>query len=157
MDEIIVYKLNPKGAVDWSYKGVSLQRTPHLMIIEARFNRDDHDSGYVVWRRNDRFVEYFFDDRWFNIFEVHDVSDDHLKGWYCNITRPAQLAEHEIRNVDLALDVWIHPDGRTLTLDEDEFAELDIDEQTREAARAGLNALLAMIDAREKPFDQIAP
>jgi protein associated with RNAse G/E len=157
MDEITVYKLKPTGGIDWSYPAQLLQRAPNLMIIEARFNRDDHDSGYVIWRRNDRFIEYFYANRWYNIFEVHDVSDDHLKGWYCNITRPAELTEYEIHNVDLALDVWVFPDGRTLTLDEDEFMALNINMETREAAREGLNALLAMIAGREAPFDQIAP
>lgn len=157
MNEITIYKLKPDGAVDWSYTGRLIERTPHRMIIEARFNRDDHDSGYVVWRRQDRFIEYFFDDRWYNIFEIHDVVDDRLKGWYCNITRPALLAATEIRNVDLALDVWIYPDGRSLVLDEDEFAQLEIDEATRTAAQQAVTALLEVLAQREPPFDQIAP
>jgi uncharacterized protein len=154
---ITVYKQDHHGAVTWSYSGMLLERTPDTMIIEARFNRDDHDSGYVVWRRDDRFVEYFYADRWYNIFAVHDVSDDRLKGWYCNITRPAQLGESDIRNSDLALDVWVYPDGRTLTLDEDEFDALDIDADTRESARAGLSVLLTHIARRDAPFDRIAP
>jgi hypothetical protein len=157
MNEITVYKLKVDNSIDWSYTARLIERTLHRMIIEARFNRDDHDSGYVVWRRNDRFVEYFYDDRWYNVFEVHDVADDQLKGWYCNITRPALLTATEIRNVDLALDIWIYPDGRSLLLDEDEFAQLEIDEPTQIAARKAVTELLDILRRREPPFDQIAP
>jgi len=42
---------------------------------------------------------------------------------------------------DLALDLLVYPDGRQLVLDEDEFAKLQIDEQTRQGALQGLEKL----------------
>ena len=84
-------------------------------------------------------------DRWYNILEIHDREDDRLKGWYCNIGKPAVMeAGNKISYVDLALDLWVAPDGTQTVLDEDEFAALDLDDETRSKARAALAELQAL-------------
>ena len=40
-------------------------------------------------------------------------------------------AEDVISYVDLALDLWVAPDGTQTVLDEDEFAAIDLDAETR--------------------------
>ena len=90
-------------------------------------------------KQNDRFVETFYTNRWYNIFEIHDRDDDSLKGWYCNVGYPAIWdAPDVISYVDLALDLWVTPVGVQTVLDEDEFGALELDELTRTRA---LNAL----------------
>ena len=94
----------------------------------------------------DRFIETYFTDRWYNIFEIHDRDDDRLKGWYCNIGQPIVLeSDREISYVDLALDLWVTPDGTQTVLDEDEFTALDLDKETRSKARAALEELQQLI------------
>ena len=96
-------------------------------------------------RRGDRFIETFYLDRWYNILEIHDREDDQLKGWYCNIGKPAMKeAGNEISYVDLALDLWVAPDGTQTVLDEDEFNALDLDAETRSKARAALAELQSL-------------
>jgi predicted RNA-binding protein associated with RNAse of E/G family len=56
---------------------------------------------------------------------------------------------------DLALDVYIAPDGAITVLDEDEFATLPLDEATRACARAALAELQHRIVARQPPFDAL--
>jgi hypothetical protein len=92
-------------------------------------------------KNNDRFLEVFFADRWFNIFEIHDREDDHLKGWYCDICKPAKIEETMIKYVDLKIDLIVYPDGSDDVLDEDEFISLDIDDKTRTQARFSLEYL----------------
>ena len=53
-----------------------------------------------------RFVEYFFADRWYNIFAIYDRDDGKIKGWYCNIGMPALIEDGLVSYVDLALDLW---------------------------------------------------
>ena len=81
----------------------------------------------VILKEKDRFVETFYTDRWYNIFEIHDRDDDSCKGWYCNIGRPAEIADGTVSYVDLALDLWVTAKGMQTVLDEDEFIALDID------------------------------
>ncbi len=106
-------------------------------------------------KQNDRFVEHFFADRWYNIFEIHSVQDDQLKGWYCNIVQPAAFSANEIAQVDLALDVWIDPDGAHQVLDQAEFDALPLDADTRQQANAALNTLLDLLAQRAHPFHVI--
>ncbi len=155
MLSITINKLDLNHNLMWSYSGHVIDRSDHAIKLEARFNRNTSDAGYVVFEKGDRFVEYFFSDRWYNIFEIHSVKDDHLKGWYCNIAKPAEFKEDAIDQVDLALDIWINPDGTTLLLDEDEFADLKLDEATHQRARQAVQELIDLVHQRVTPFDVI--
>jgi len=142
LTSITVIKRNLAGVETWRYTGVLLERRRHTLRIEARFNRQDMPFLDTVLKKNDRFLETFYTDRWYNIFEIHDQDDDRIKGWYCNVGRPAVLeAADRISYVDLALDLWVDPGGRQTVLDEDEFAALDLDAETRRKASLALREL----------------
>lgn len=146
-DNILVIKLNIDQQETWRYHGKVLRRWQDAVLLEARFNRDDIFFHGILLGRGDRFVEKFYADRWYNVFEIHDRADDRLKGWYCNITLPAMLKEDQVAYVDLALDLLIYPDGRQLVLDEDEFACLNLDADTRRKALDALAGLQRKIPA----------
>lgn len=150
-ETILVIKLNPERVETWRYNGQVLRRWADAVLLEARFNREDTPFHDILLKKGDRFVEMYYTDRWYNIFEIHDRDDDSLKGWYCNITCPAEFTAGQVSYVDLALDLLVYPDGRDLVLDEDEFAELKIDDATREQARAALEELRALF-SRSRPF-----
>lgn len=154
-DEITVVKTDHTGREVWRYEGRVLERDATRVVLQATFNRDDLDLGYAVFRRGDRFVERFYTDRWYNVFEVHDVSDDRLKGWYCNIARPAILTDGQVRADDLALDVFIYPDGRLLVMDEDEYAALPLKQAERRAAEAAVAELKRRARHAEPPFEAL--
>jgi hypothetical protein len=138
MDDVLVRKLRPGGSEAWRYTGRVLRRDGNSILIEAFFNRDDLPFHGIFLARGDRFLEIYYSDRWYNIFEIHDRGDDHLKVWYCNVCLPAVITEDQIDCVDLALDLLVFPDGRQLILDEDEFAALEIDPAIRVLARQAL-------------------
>jgi hypothetical protein len=150
---ITVRKLNLDGEETWSYTGVELERDDRHVRLEARFNRETVALDYATFETGDRFVEWFFSDRWYNIFEVHSAQDDRIKGWYCNVTKPAAIGDGVVSAIDLALDVWIGRDGSIVVLDEDEFAELDLSESDRRAALAALDRLKSLARDRRGPFD----
>lgn len=152
---ITVHKLDHYGQGVLQYNGVELERTPTRVVLEAYFARNDYPTAYHIFKKGDRMVEWFFSDRWYNIFALHHRDSDTLEGWYCNITRPARFEDNAIYADDLALDVMVYPDGRTLVLDEDEFATLDLDESTRQQAEAGLAELLHLVEAHWGPFAAI--
>lgn len=155
-EPITVIKTDHTGREVWRYEGRVLQRSADCVRLEAPFNRDDMDLGYVTFRRGDRFVETFYADRWYNVFEIHAAGDDALKGWYCNFTRPAVIADGIVRADDLALDLFVYPGGRMLVLDEDEFEALDLPDGEREAVLAALATLQARAQAGQAPFERPA-
>ena len=154
-DTLTVKKLNLNHELVIAYEGTVLERTPDTIVLEARFSRETMDLGYAVLEHHDRFVEHFFADRWYNIFEIHSVHDDHLKGWYCNIVKPATFGADAIEQVDLALDVWINPDGSYHVLDREEFEALEIDRTARLRAQQAVGELIYLLYHRAAPFASV--
>ncbi len=142
MNEITIYKCDSKGKILWQYQGTVLSHVAGTIVVEANFNREDTPFQGIVLKTNDRFVETFHTDRWYNIFEIHDRDEGHIKGWYCNVGRPAVIKDNnKLLFADLALDLWVTLDGDQRILDEDEFADLELDEDSRIHAREGLAQL----------------
>jgi hypothetical protein len=154
-DLLTVQKLDLNRELLIAYDGKILERTPESIVLEARFSRETVDLGYAVLEQHDRFVEHFFSDRWYNIFEIHSVHDDRLKGWYCNIVKPAAFNGDTIEQVDLALDVWVNPDGSYHVLDQEEFDALDLDQTTRLRAQQAVGELIHLLYHRAAPFTSI--
>ncbi len=148
---LIIVKLNLQREETWRYEGRMLKKDREGLIIEAFFNREDLPFHGLILKKNDRFVERYFYTRWYNIFEIHDREDDRLKGWYCNVTCPAEFSPGKIAYVDLALDVLVYPNGDYLVLDEEEFTELPLDPATRKKARQGLLALTQLASENRLP------
>ncbi len=136
-----VIKRNVAREETWRYPARVLSRKPGAVLIEAFFNRPDTPFHGIILGRGDRFIEAYYSQHWYNLYEIHDRLDDSLKGWYCNVTLPAEIDEHTITYVDLALDLLVYPGGKQLVLDEDEFEELALTSQVRAQALDALQTL----------------
>ncbi|WP_435058845.1 DUF402 domain-containing protein [Streptomyces sp. bgisy060] len=116
------------------------------------------DFGFVRFEPGDVFVEHYWRDRWFAVKEVR-AADGALKGWYCDVTRPAVIDGSRVVVEDLDLDLWVSADGsEVLRLDEDEFAASGLAASDPEAAArtvAALDALEAL--GREGLLDLLGP
>ncbi|MFJ9819766.1 DUF402 domain-containing protein [Streptomyces sp. NPDC101151] len=114
------------------------------------------DFGFVRFEAGDVFTEHYWRDRWYSVKEVR-AGNGTVKGWYCDITRPAVLSGDELVVEDLDLDLWRSADGRDVRrLDEDEFAESGLaqtDPEAASAAMAALDELEAL--AREGGFEDL--
>ncbi len=151
-EPITVLKKNLAGEVTWQYNGHILRRVANAVTLEAFFNRPDMPFVDVVFKKGDRFVETFYSDRWYNVFEIHDRDDDKLKGWYCNVGRPAVIEDGTVSYVDLALDLWVNANGEQTVLDEDEFEELKLEARERDQAIDALSELQRVFKAKRPPL-----
>lgn len=99
------------------------------------------DFGFVRFEPGDVLTEHYWRDAWFAVKEVRDGAGE-LKGWYCDVTRPAVLRGGELVVEDLDLDLWVPADrSGVLRLDEDEFEESGLAGRDPEAAGAAVAAL----------------
>lgn len=155
VNDITVYKCDHEGRIVWQYAGKVVERGETWIQLTAIFNGREADLGFVTFRQGDVFVEWFFTDRWYNIFRIQDGENGRLKGWYCNVTRPAQIDTHSLRADDLALDVFVRPNGTIMLLDEDEFDELSLPAEERIAALRAVDHLREMAARRSTPFHEI--
>ena len=147
-----VQKKNPAGLVTYEYAGVLVSRDESMITLEALFDRADMPFMDVVFKQGDRFVEYYYTDRWYNIFAIHDRDDGQIKGWYCNVGMPAVIEDGVVSYVDLALDLWVSAEGKQTILDEDEFAALNLHDELSGSALKGLEELRILFKNNRPPF-----
>ncbi len=156
MESVTIHLLKPGKGQTVTYQGEVIVWERGYALVLARWERPCMDLGYVVFEPGDRFYEHFYVERWFNIFELRSGSGD-LKGWYCNITRPALFAGSVITSEDLELDLFVSPDRQQLLrLDMDEFERRGFaasEPETYAAALAALDELEQMAHTGEGPFD----
>ena len=77
--KITIIKQNPEGRETWRYSGTVLELGENHLVIEAFFDRDDMEFHGMWLCRGDRFVETYYLDRWYNIFEIHDRANDQTR------------------------------------------------------------------------------
>lgn len=156
-DQVIIRKL------DWqtreeigSWTGVLVAADDSKFVVDGWFtnprNAQHVQVDGVELLTGDKFTEFYFRERWFNVFRVASHSGQ-VKGWYCNVALPAQADELGISFVDLWLDLFVHPDGRYTVLDEDEFAAAlpSLPREVVQAARGALQELIQLAEAGALP------
>ncbi|MFI1325861.1 DUF402 domain-containing protein [Streptomyces sp. WAC04189] len=130
------------GRTKIRYGGVLLHDDGTRLAVRAPWaGVGARDFGFVRFEAGDVFTEYYWRDRWYSVKEVRTAAGA-LKGWYCDVTRPAVLAGAELVVEDLDLDLWRSADGTDVRrLDEDEFARSGLPERDPESAAAAVAAL----------------
>jgi protein associated with RNAse G/E len=146
-----VQKKNPAGEVKYEYEGEVLRRDEYSIVLQALFDRADMPFMDTVFKTGDIFIEYYFTDRWYNIFAIMDREDGKPKGWYCNVGEPAVIEDGVVSYVDLALDLWVSINGKQTVLDEEEFEQLNLTEDLRANALNGLAELKALFLNNKTP------
>src|SRR5690349_13411039 len=150
--KIKVQKKNPAGELMYEYEGEVLRREERSIVLEALFDRADMPFMDVVFKTGDVFIEYYYTDRWYNIFTIMDREDGKIKGWYCNVGKPAVIVDGVVSYIDLALDLWVSATGKQTVLDEDEFEKLGLNEELKTGALKGLDELKALFKNNNPPF-----
>lgn len=113
----------------------------HVVLRAPWFGDGPRDMGFAVFEPGDLWIEHYWRGRWFSVKEVRTASGA-VKGWYCDMTKPARVEDGRLVVRDLELDVWLSGDGGTvLRLDEDEFAESGLEQRDPEAAAMALRTM----------------
>jgi protein associated with RNAse G/E len=146
--------------------------TPHwvhaawLVRVEDGFVQTATPPNTPVRNEGDGYVSpydtrgHYWTDRWFNVIRL-ETPGEGLFGYYCNIATPLEFDGATVRYVDLQIDVRVYaqPDGGLTyaVVDEDEFAaareRYGYAEELVSRCYAAVDELVAMVEAREFPFD----
>ena len=148
MTQFTVIKQDHAGKELWRYEGKLLERRPVSIFLEAYFDRDEVVTHGLTLRKGDHFLETYFENRWYNYYEIHSQEGDRLKGWYCNVGYPAEIQGQTVSYRDLALDLIVLPDGTQTVVDEDEFEKLPLSEEAVAKAREALAELQRMFSGK---------
>ena len=153
--EVRVLKYDRNEHRRWA--GFLIERHRQLVIVDATFNEDiEHELlGKVATGTISR--EYYWLDRWYNIFRFSDASGK-LQSFYCNVGLPPSCDGRVLSYVDLDIDVLVKPDFSYQILDLEDFDEnarrYDYPIEVRENAHIALAELKRLIETRSFPFDE---
>ncbi|MFZ9857192.1 MAG: DUF402 domain-containing protein [Roseiflexaceae bacterium] len=153
-----IHLIKPHKQATISYTASPLIVTSRYACVRALWTRPAVDLGYMQFAPGDVLDEYFYADEWYCIFAVFRA-DGTLRGWYCNVTKPALITPTSITSIDLELDLYVAPDRiATLRLDIDEFEAQSYQNKepgTYTAGYAALEKLETMVRSHQPPFDRI--
>ena len=126
-----------------------------LIVLDAEFEYDvDHNLLGKIGRGT-RTSEYYWPDRWYNIFRFLE-HDGTTKLYYCNVNMPPELSRGVLSYVDLDIDILVQPDLSYEVLDLDEFvtnaARYGYPEELKQRAHQAVDELISLIDTRQFPF-----
>ncbi len=153
----MIIKRDAVGREVLRYEGRVLARHPHMICLQAVFQIPQADvAGLILLQKGDIFTEWFYTDRWYNIFHIRDGQTGAFKCWYCNITRPADIQPDYVASDDLALDVLILADGQPHILDEAEFSALTLLPNERRMAWDAVEEIQRLYRENQYPFNQKA-
>jgi protein associated with RNAse G/E len=149
---VVIHKLDAEGRSLWRYAGKLIYDSPALRVVDAVFDRQTTEVAGLRMEPGDQFIETYYSGRWYNVFAVHAAGDHALRGWYCNIARPAIFTPGEILAEDLELDLIAFPDGRRALVDRPAFEALNLSQSERTQIAYALLELRALHRQRAGPF-----
>lgn len=142
------------GTIRRSWKCELVWRHDPLLVFVGDFETavDHPDLGYI--EKGTVSYEYYWLDRWYNIFRFHEPSGG-FRNYYCNVNMPPQFADDVLDYVDLDIDVLVQPDLSYVVLDREDFERnsrllsypLELNEKVQET----LKELLEVIEAGDLP------
>lgn len=131
-----------------------IERNDSLIMLVGEFDRDVEHPGLGTISRGTLSYEYYWHDRWFNIFRFHEP-DGALRNYYCNVAMPPTLANCVLDYVDLDIDIVVWPDGKYEVVDRDDFErnalKYGYTEDVRRRAEISVDELIRMIERGELP------
>lgn len=131
------------------------RRDGELLVLDAEFEVEVTHESLGIIPKGTRTIEYYWLDRWYNIFQFLR-NDGSTRLFYCNVNTPPAMEGNVITYVDLDIDLLIAPDFSYEVLDLDEFkanAELyQYSDETRRSAEAAVDELKQIIEERQFPF-----
>ncbi|MEM9952272.1 MAG: DUF402 domain-containing protein [Chloroflexota bacterium] len=151
-----IYKLNHLGQEELQYTGEVVAQGNDFICVRAIWQPKTLDLGYIVFKQGDVFIEWFYTNRWYNVFKIEDVDSGMCKGYYCNLTRPAIITETSVSSDDLALDIFVTSSGDILRLDDDEYDALNLPAHERQQVEQAVREITTLVQKRQSPFNDLA-
>lgn len=81
-DEVSVVKQNHLGEEKWRYKGRVVSINENEIQIEAFFDIQKMEIAGILVNYGDRFLETYYTNRWYNIYEIYAREDGSFLGCY---------------------------------------------------------------------------
>ena len=156
-DQITVRVLKYDGTEYRRWNARLSQHNGSLLVLDAEFESDVQHDLLGAIQSGTRTIEYYWLDRWYNIFRFMNGDNNGTGLYYCNLNMPPSLKDNMLTYIDLDIDILVQPDFSYRVLDLDEFEEnarrYGYSEEVKSKARAAVDELVSMIVRHQFPFD----
>lgn len=144
------------GKIRRSWKAELIEQKDSLLVFVGEFDEEVIHPDLGVIRRGTVSYEYYWLDRWYNVFRFHEPEGE-LRNFYCNLNMPPQFDGMILDYIDLDIDVLVWRDFSFEILDLEDFEKnAAIYRYSKEIlvnTSKNLDVLLGMIKMKEFPFD----
>jgi protein associated with RNAse G/E len=142
------------GTIRRSWQCELVEKHDSLLVFVGEFDADVQHSDLGRIQKGTVSYEYYWLDRWYNIFRFHEPSGE-LRNFYCNIGMPPKFENGVLDYIDLDIDVLAGPDLVPIVLDREDYernAEVfDYPADLRDKVEYTLRELLEHFEDREIP------
>jgi len=143
------------GRIHRSWKADLIGKHDDLLIFVGVFEHEVRHPKLGVIRRGTISYEYYWTNRWYNIFKFHEP-EGALRNFYCNLNMPPVFENEVLDYIDLELDVLVSNQFEVEILDLEEFEEnsalYGYSEELIAKTFETLDELLGRIEKRSFPF-----
>lgn len=108
------------GSIRRSWQCELIERKGPLVLLRGEFNSDVEHPDLGLVAKGTISYEYYWLDRWYNIFRFHQPSGE-LRNFYCNINMPPRFEEGVLDYIDLDIDILVWPDHTYAILDREDY------------------------------------
>ena len=153
---VIINARKYNGEIHRTWHCDLLEREGSLLVFVGEFKEEILHSDLGIIRPGTVSYEYYWLDRWYNIFRFHEP-EGHLRNFFCNVNTPPVFESNVLDYIDLDLDVLISNQLEAKILDADEFeANAKIYGYSKEiihGAEIALSELLELAQNKSFPFN----
>lgn len=144
------------GKIHRSWKADLIEQNDSFLTFVGVFDQEVNHPLLGVIRRYTVSYEFYWLDRWYNIFRFHEPGGE-LRNFYCNISQPPVLSKNFLDYIDFDIDLLVCKNFSYKILDMEEFEEnKKIFEYPAELVgkiHASVTEIEFMIEKRLFPFD----
>jgi uncharacterized protein len=130
------------------------ERRDEIIILVGEFDRDIEHPGLGAISKGTISYEYFWLDRWYNIFRFHEP-DGTFRNYYCNVAMPPTFANGVLDYVDLDIDILVWPGNKYQVVDRDDFERNTLKygypQEVLQRAEESVNEMIALIEVDGLP------
>jgi uncharacterized protein len=155
--EITVKTYKYDGRMHRTWQAEVMEQEGDLLVLLGIFKDRIEHSQLGVIEPGTLSYEYYWLDRWYNVFRFH-TPDGALRNYYCNINMPPKFEDGVLSYIDLDIDIYVSPELELSVWDVDEFEENTArysypDEVVRKVSET-VEELKRLIEARLFPFEK---
>lgn len=152
---VIINSRKFDGKIHKSWSADLIEQTDTLLVFIGVFEEEVKHSHLGVIRRGTVSYEFYWLDRWFNVFRFHQPEGE-LRNFYCNVNMPPKFEDGVLDYIDLDIDVLVFKDFTYQILDVDEFEEnskkYKYPKHLKQIVDMNVKKLIDLIDSRKYPF-----